>query len=55
MKIYQQTQTWEKLICDVECRIKWIICFDETEYDAANNVTWFKKTITVAGSNVGKQ
>lgn len=29
--------------------------FDETEYDAANNVTWFKKTITVAGSNVGKQ
>ena len=28
--------------------------FDETEYDAANNVTWFKKTITVAGSNVGK-
>lgn len=29
--------------------------FDETEYDAANNVTWFKKTITVAGSNVGKK
>lgn len=28
--------------------------FDETEYDAANNVTWFKKTITVADSNVGK-
>lgn len=28
--------------------------FDETEYDAANNVTWFKKTITVAGSNVRK-
>lgn len=28
--------------------------FDETEYDAANNVTWFKKTITVAGSNVEK-
>lgn len=28
--------------------------FDETEYDAANNVTWFKKTITVSGSNVGK-
>ena len=28
--------------------------FDEKEYDAANNVTWFKKTITVAGSNVGK-
>lgn len=28
--------------------------FDETEYDAANNVTWFKKTITVAGSNIGK-
>ena len=28
--------------------------FDQTEYDAANNVTWFKKTITVAGSNVGK-
>ena len=28
--------------------------FDETEYDAKNNVTWFKKTITVAGSNVGK-
>lgn len=28
--------------------------FDETEYDAANNVTWFKKTIKVAGSNVGK-
>lgn len=28
--------------------------FDETEYDAANNMTWFKKTITVAGSNVGK-
>ena len=28
--------------------------FDETEYDAKNNVTWFKKTIAVAGSNVGK-
>ena len=28
--------------------------FDEKEYDAENNVTWFKKTITVAGSNVGK-
>ena len=28
--------------------------FDETYYDAENNVTWFKQTITVAGSNVGK-
>lgn len=28
--------------------------FDGTYYDAENNVTWFKKTITVAGSNVGK-
>lgn len=29
--------------------------FDGTYYDAENNVTWFKKTITVAGSNVGKK
>lgn len=28
--------------------------FDGTEYDAENNVTWFKQTIKVAGSNVGK-
>lgn len=28
--------------------------FDGTYYDAENDVTWFKKTITVAGSNVGK-
>lgn len=28
--------------------------FDGTYYDAKNNVTWFKQTITVAGSNVGK-
>lgn len=28
--------------------------FDGTEYDAENDVTWFKKTITVAGSNVEK-
>ena len=28
--------------------------FDGTYYDAKNDVTWFKKTITVAGSNVGK-
>lgn len=28
--------------------------FDGTYYDAENKVTWFKKTITVAGSNVGK-
>ncbi|MCB6952476.1 alpha-amylase family glycosyl hydrolase [Agathobacter rectalis] len=28
--------------------------FDGTYYDAENNVTWFKQTITVAGSNVGK-
>ncbi len=28
--------------------------FKETEYDADNGVTWFKQTITVAGSNVGK-
>lgn len=28
--------------------------FDEKEYDAENDVTWFKQTITVAGSNVGK-
>lgn len=27
--------------------------FDRTFYDKANNVTWFKKTIKVAGSNVG--
>lgn len=27
--------------------------FEDKEYDAENNVTWFKKTITVAGSNVG--
>lgn len=29
--------------------------FDETYYDAENNVTWFKQTITVAGGNVGKE
>lgn len=29
--------------------------FDGTYYDAENNVTWFKQTITVAGSNVGKK
>lgn len=28
--------------------------FDGTYYDAENKVTWFKQTITVAGSNVGK-
>ena len=28
--------------------------FDGTYYDAENDVTWFKQTITVAGSNVGK-
>lgn len=28
--------------------------FDGTYYDAENNVTWFKQTITVAGSNVEK-
>lgn len=28
--------------------------FDGTYYDAENKVTWFKKTITVAGSNVEK-
>ena len=28
--------------------------FDGTYYDAENEVTWFKQTITVAGSNVGK-
>ena len=28
--------------------------FDGTYYDAENGVTWFKQTITVAGSNVGK-
>ena len=28
--------------------------FDGTEYDAENNVTWFKQTIKVAGSNIGK-
>lgn len=28
--------------------------FDGAYYDAENNVTWFKQTITVAGSNVGK-
>lgn len=28
--------------------------FDGTYYDAENNVTWFKQTITVAGSNVRK-
>ena len=28
--------------------------FDGTYYDAGNDVTWFKQTITVAGSNVGK-
>lgn len=29
--------------------------FDGTYYDADNDVTWFKQTITVAGSNVGKK
>ena len=29
--------------------------FDGTYYDAENKVTWFKQTITVAGSNVGKK
>ena len=28
--------------------------FDGTYYDAENDVTWFKQTITVAGNNVGK-
>ena len=28
--------------------------FDGTYYDDENDVTWFKQTITVAGSNVGK-
>lgn len=28
--------------------------FKDKEYDADNDVTWFKQTITVAGSNVGK-
>lgn len=28
--------------------------FDGTYYDAENNVTWFKQTIKVAGSNIGK-
>ena len=28
--------------------------FDGTYYDAENDVKWFKQTITVAGSNVGK-
>lgn len=28
--------------------------FKDKEYDAKNKVTWFKQTITVAGSNVGK-
>lgn len=28
--------------------------FDGTYYDAENKVTWFKQTITVVGSNVGK-
>ena len=28
--------------------------FDGTEYDAENNVTWFKQTIKVVGSNIGK-
>lgn len=28
--------------------------FDGTEYDAENNVTWFKQTIKVAGSNIRK-
>lgn len=28
--------------------------FDGTYYDVENKVTWFKQTITVAGSNVGK-
>lgn len=28
--------------------------FDGTEYDAENNVTWFKQTIKVAGSNIEK-
>lgn len=29
--------------------------FEDKEYDAKNKVTWFKQTITVAGSNVGKE
>lgn len=29
--------------------------FDGTYYDADNGVTWFKQTITVAGSNIGKE
>lgn len=29
--------------------------FKDKEYDAKNKVTWFKQTITVAGSNVGKE
>ncbi|HCF15720.1 MAG TPA: glycosidase [Eubacterium sp.] len=29
--------------------------FDDTYYDADNNVTWFKKTITVAGNYVGNR
>lgn len=29
--------------------------FDGTYYDAENDVTWFKQTITVAGSNIGKK
>lgn len=29
--------------------------FDGTYYDADNDVTWFKQTITVAGSNVRKR
>lgn len=29
--------------------------FDGTYYDADNDVTWFKQTITVAGSNIGKE
>lgn len=28
--------------------------FNDTYYDAKNNVTWFKQTIKVAGSNIGK-
>ena len=28
--------------------------FDGTEYDAENYLTWFKQTIKVAGSNIGK-
>ena len=29
--------------------------FKDTYYDAENDVTWFKQTITVAGSNIGKE